>query len=75
MTPSREATTRKVTPKRRDHPAYSDGLTRAYLRSAEDALGRLLFGRRQPEYEHIRAAFNEVLEATEIVRARLERRR
>lgn len=66
---------RKVRAKRRDHPAYKDGVALALLLMAEEALIRLVGDRRAPEYEHVNAAFVGVLRAEEIVRARLERRR
>lgn len=66
---------RKVIPKRRDHPAYRDGVSLALLSMAEQALIGLVRDRRAPEHERISRAFGDVLAASDIVRARLERRR
>lgn len=75
MTERRQPQVSRVLPKRRDHPAYRDGVCLALLLMAEQALIRLLGGRHEPEHEHISAAFGHVVKAEEIVQARLERRR
>lgn len=69
-----QSDSRKVVRKRWDQPAYRDGMVRAYLKSAEDALIKLLSGRHEPEHEHIAQAFSHVLAAEKIVQHRVETR-
>jgi hypothetical protein len=64
----------KAARKRAMQPAYRDGVAFALLIMAEQALIRLVGDRRAPEYEHVSAAFTEVLRAKESVWHRLQTR-
>lgn len=68
------STPRKVLRKRWHQPAYGDGLTRAYLATAEHALLMCSAGRDRPESEAISEALRATMRAVKIIQKRVETR-